>query len=193
MIVSNNQILSDAVNHYSCRKNSRPLHNIQYIVIHYTASGLMRPTINYLITPEVKASAHLIIGRDGTVAQLVPFNIQAWHAGNSHYKGLNYLNAYSIGIELINRGKLICLSNTFYDAYAHIVPKEDVFTYTDKNRKTTYWQRYTVPQLIALQQVCELLLNEYQQINDIIGHSDITSRKLDPGPAFPMQEFKLLL
>jgi len=153
----------------------------------------MRPTINYLITPEVKASAHLIIGRDGTVAQLVPFNIQAWHAGKSYYKGVNYLNAYSIGIELINRGKLICLSNTYYDAYSHIVPKEDVYTHIDGFKKATYWQRYTTAQLHALQQVCELLLNEYPQINDIIGHSDITTRKLDPGPAFPMQEFKLLV
>jgi len=193
MIINNNQLSSSAVQHYDCRKNRRPLRRLHYIVIHYTASGLMQPTINYLITKEVNASAHLIIGRDGTIAQLVPFNIQAWHAGKSNYKGLNGLNGYSIGIELINRGKLMCLSNTYYDAYAHIVPKEDVFTYTEKNKKPTYWQRYTVPQLIALQQVCELLLNEYQQINDIIGHSDITSRKLDPGPAFPMQEFKLLL
>ena len=45
-------------------------------------------------------SAHLLIRRDGTVHQFVPFTMRAWHAGESCYRGRDCCNDYSIGIEL---------------------------------------------------------------------------------------------
>ena len=41
-----------------------------------------------------------MIRRDGTIIQLVPFNLRAWHAGVSHHKGRKNFNDFSIGIEL---------------------------------------------------------------------------------------------
>ncbi len=48
----------------------------------------------------LKVSAHLLIRRDGEIVQYVPFNMQAWHAGISNYKGNDQCNKFSIGIEL---------------------------------------------------------------------------------------------
>ncbi len=45
-------------------------------------------------------SAHLLIRRDGTVTQFVPFTERAWHAGESCFRGQDCCNDYSIGIEL---------------------------------------------------------------------------------------------
>jgi AmpD protein len=49
---------------------------------------------------QLEVSAHVLIRRDGTVAQFVPFNKRAWHAGESCYRGNERCNDFSIGIEL---------------------------------------------------------------------------------------------
>ncbi|HQU16514.1 MAG: N-acetylmuramoyl-L-alanine amidase [Chromatiales bacterium 21-64-14] len=45
-------------------------------------------------------SAHLLIRRDGTLVQYVPFHLRAWHAGESCHEGRRRCNDFSIGIEL---------------------------------------------------------------------------------------------
>ena len=45
-------------------------------------------------------SAHLLIKRDGSCVQYVPFDKRAWHSGKSNYKGRERCNDFSIGIEL---------------------------------------------------------------------------------------------
>ncbi len=47
-----------------------------------------------------KVSAHLLIRRNGELLQFVPFNMRAWHAGESNYNGRSRANDFSIGIEL---------------------------------------------------------------------------------------------
>lgn len=49
---------------------------------------------------QLKVSAHLLIRRDGSVRQYVPFNRRAWHAGVSEFQGRPRCNDFSIGIEL---------------------------------------------------------------------------------------------
>ncbi len=49
---------------------------------------------------DLKVSAHLLIERDATVTQFVPFNRRAWHAGVSSFSGRQACNDFSIGIEL---------------------------------------------------------------------------------------------
>jgi AmpD protein len=49
---------------------------------------------------ELRVSAHLLIRRDGTVLQYVPFDRKAWHAGRSSFAGRDECNEFSIGIEL---------------------------------------------------------------------------------------------
>lgn len=77
----------------------------QYIIIHYTAAKTANSAINWMLSKTAQVSAHLHIARDGSVVQLVPFNIKAWHAGLSAWNGLTGLNSYSIGIELQNDSK----------------------------------------------------------------------------------------
>tara|TARA_B100000902_G_scaffold36330_1_gene43446 strand:+ start:1695 stop:2237 length:543 start_codon:yes stop_codon:yes gene_type:complete len=49
---------------------------------------------------EMKVSSHLLIERDGSITQFVPFNKKAWHAGVSSYLGRENCNEFSIGIEV---------------------------------------------------------------------------------------------
>ncbi|MDD3610636.1 MAG: 1,6-anhydro-N-acetylmuramyl-L-alanine amidase AmpD [Halothiobacillaceae bacterium] len=49
---------------------------------------------------DLRVSAHLLIRRDGSMVQFVPFPWRAWHAGESRYEGRPYCNDFSIGIEL---------------------------------------------------------------------------------------------
>jgi N-acetyl-anhydromuramoyl-L-alanine amidase len=50
--------------------------------------------------PPGRVSAHVLVRRDGTPVQFVPFGARAWHAGISEYLGRPFCNDYSIGIEL---------------------------------------------------------------------------------------------
>jgi len=48
----------------------------------------------------LRASAHVLIRRDGALTQYVPFTERAWHAGVSQYGTRSACNDFSIGIEL---------------------------------------------------------------------------------------------
>ena len=49
---------------------------------------------------DMRVSSHLLINRDGSLMQFVPFNKCAWHAGQSSFEGRDDCNKFSIGIEL---------------------------------------------------------------------------------------------
>lgn len=142
---------------YSARGQSS---RVQYIVLHYTV-GDFSHSLKLLTQGEV--SAHYLIGRDaGQIYQLVDDSRRAWHAGDSSWRGRTWLNASTLGIELVNQG------------------------YTEQNG-VRHWQPYSdeqIAQLIAL--LKELLRRHQLPIDSIIGHSDIAfARKSDPGPLFP--------
>jgi AmpD protein len=48
----------------------------------------------------LRVSAHVLIRRDGSLLQFVPFTQRAWHAGESCWQGRIGCNDFSIGIEL---------------------------------------------------------------------------------------------
>jgi len=54
----------------------------------------------YFRTVNGRVSAHVLIRRDGSCVQYVPFHARAWHAGESSYEGRRACNDFSIGIEL---------------------------------------------------------------------------------------------
>ena len=83
------------------------------IILHYTAGVSAQSSPRYLARPDVKASAHLVIGRLGKIIQLVSFDVEAWHAGQSSYAGRTCLNRFSIGIELDNLGRLAWTAGRF--------------------------------------------------------------------------------
>jgi len=48
----------------------------------------------------LRVSAHVLVRRDGSISQYVPFHCRAWHAGVSEWQGRSACNDFSIGIEL---------------------------------------------------------------------------------------------
>jgi len=48
----------------------------------------------------LEVSAHVLIRRDASVVQFVPFHERAWHAGESTFRGRSRCNDFSIGIEI---------------------------------------------------------------------------------------------
>ena len=161
------------------------------VVIHYTAAGSISSAVRTLTDPQVKASAHLVIGREGEIMQLVPFNKIAWHAGKSEYQGRKGMNHYSIGIELDNAGRLSRLEGEYVSWFGRKYLSTHVMAATHKNEsKNGYWHLYSEEQIDCVQRVCELLRDRYE-INTIVGHDDIApGRKTDPGPAFPLDKLR---
>jgi len=48
----------------------------------------------------LRVSSHVLVARDGSLTQYVPFGSRAWHAGNSYWRGRSGCNDFSVGIEL---------------------------------------------------------------------------------------------
>jgi len=81
--------------------SSRQKRKIDMIVIHYTGSLRINGTVSWFQNPKSKVSAHYIIGRDGRTIQTVKDEKKAWHAGVSYWENEFFMNANSIGIELV--------------------------------------------------------------------------------------------
>lgn len=160
----------------------------RYLVIHYTAGSSASGAVTWFMDPRAKASAHLVIDRDGTATQMMNFNKVAWHAGESKWGGLRGLNQHAIGIELVNSGKLNRTSKGQWTNWANqAVDEDEVYVLTHKHEKTPAgWHTYTQAQFDTVFSIGLLLKNHYHLL-DVIGHDDISKgRKVDPGPAFPM-------
>lgn len=163
----------------------------RFLVIHYTAGSSVEGAVRTLTNRNVEASAHLVIGRDGSITQLVPFDKVAWHAGRSNWGGLNGLNRYSIGIELVNAGWLARSGARWKSSYGTAFDDDDVIEAVHKNEeKPRGWHVYTAAQMEATERVGRLLVKKYA-LRDVVGHDDIApGRKTDPGPAFKMESFR---
>lgn len=166
----------------------------EYLVIHYTAGRSAESSVSALANPNLKASAHLVIGRNGSITQLADFNAITWHAGVSSWMGLEGLNRYSIGIELDNAGPLEKTAKGWVAWFGSVYPEDQVIEAVHKNETTRRgWQLYTPEQLFVTLEVANTLINHYK-LKDILGHDDIAPRrKIDPGPAFPLATFRARL
>lgn len=163
----------------------------KYLVMHFTAGRSAKSAIDWLTNSASSASAHLVIGRDGSVTQLVPFNRVAWHAGKSHWEGINGLNSHSIGIELDNAGKLTKHGSKWRAWFGVEYDSSQVIEAAHKHGGGVCgWHAYPAKQLEAALAAAVLLVKHYK-LKDVIGHDDIApGRKTDPGPAFPMSNFR---
>lgn len=74
------------------------------IVLHASAGKSDAGDLDWICRKESGVSYHYLVGRDGTVYELVdPAKHQAWHAGVSEWKGVKHCNGYSIGASWANR------------------------------------------------------------------------------------------
>lgn len=169
------------------------------LVMHYTASGRSAEADQkHFASRGAQASAHVIVARDGKIYQSVPFNVVAWHAGKSIWRGHQVrgsCNSFSIGIEVDNWGVLQKRGDgKFYSWTGEVVPDNEVLHAKNKLGNDGYWQTYTEEQLRALDELTEAILKAYPTITEVVGHEDIAPRrKTDPGPAFPLTRYSNLV
>lgn len=162
------------------------------IIIHFTAGASAESSAKWLCNPQAKASAHVVVGRDGSITQLVPFNTVAWHAGTSSFGERNGYNKFSIGIEIDNPGRLRKTeAGTFQAAFGRTYSADQVIKAVHRNEHAeSYWLAYTEAQLDAVFELCATLCETYK-ICEILGHEEIApGRKDDPGPAFPLDRLR---
>jgi N-acetylmuramoyl-L-alanine amidase len=137
--------------------NDRDGAPIDMLVLHYTGMKSGAAAMDRLCSPAAGVSAHYTIDEDGTVYAHVPEARRAWHAGVSHWAGVDNVNSRSIGIELVNPGH----------EYGY--------------------RAFPEAQIAALIDLCTGILKRHPiPPARVLGHSDVApSRKEDPGELFP--------
>jgi N-acetyl-anhydromuramyl-L-alanine amidase AmpD len=154
------------------------------IVLHDTAGRLAKgSSVAWLCNPNAKASAHLVVERDGSVTQLVEFDRVAWHAGQSSWRGRSGCNAFAIGIEIVNPGKLTGTPKKatawFGESYG---PEFGIARASTSIHGNGCWMPYTEDQLRTVERLIAALAREYP-IGEVVAHHDISpARKVDTTP-----------
>lgn len=159
------------------------------IILHDTA-GRLEPgsTVSWFLRHEAKVSAHFVIERDGRLTQMVACDRQAWHAGRSAWDGRQGCNGFSVGIEIVNPGKLADGGATgvawFGQAFDKAAFKLEART-TDQHGPGL-WMPYTPAQLVTVAALIRALADAYPSIREVVGHYHVAPRrKVDVNPLFP--------
>ncbi len=86
--------------------NNRPVDVVvDTIVLHHTAGPTTASCVRWFENPESQVSSHYVVGKDGSIIQMVNPFYRAYHAGVSRdIRGKENLNNFSIGIEIVNMG-----------------------------------------------------------------------------------------
>lgn len=148
-----------------------------------------------------QASAHFVIGRDGSKVQCVELDNTAWHAGGGKFPstgvgplsaGAAYINQRSVGIEICNAGWAVdSLKIPEHNRIRLAHPA------TPRNKQT--WEIYKPAQYSTLGYIVSLLRAVMPSLQYVTGHEDVVNRntlgvkyggKVDPGPAFDWSEIE---
>src|SRR5512133_3766674 len=166
MQIANDRLVLD--NNIPVRYVQSPNHGIglvekAFIIIHFTAGASLQAAVSWLIDPNSKVSSHLVIGRNGDVVQLLPFNTVGWHAGVSTWKQYSNLNPYSIGIELDNAGMMKRSGNQWISGFGKAYPDSEVIAAAHKAAPSVIygWHKYTDIQLKTTAEVVAILMKTY--------------------------------
>lgn len=138
-------------------KSSRDGAKVDVLVLHYTGTRTSQEAIDILSGQAGKeVSSHYTIDEDGTVYHHVDESEKAWHAGLSHWRGVENVNASSVGIEIVNPGH--------------------EFGY----------RAFPESQMRAVAALSQAIIARHGIApRNVIGHSDVApSRKEDPGELF---------
>jgi|GEM_PF-1344924 len=170
-------------NHFAERINAvtKEVAQVNSLIMHYTSCNFDRTlklfTLDTKDVPPAekkRVSAHYVISEEerdkdgkaliesGEIIQVVPESKSAWHAGISQFGMIRNHNAYSIGIEHVNR--------------------------TNKNtRNEIQWVSFDRKQIKASAILSKEIIKQYDiKPYNVLGHADIgPDRKQDPGIIFP--------
>lgn len=152
------KIIKKDTTHFEDRKNGgKP----NFLILHYTETQNAQAAEDYFIGKIVdekngRVSAHYMIDEDGSITQYVDEEKRAWHAGKSYWDGLEDINSFSIGIEIVNPG-----------------------------RRYGY-RAFPVQQMRSVVDLCKDIMARHNiPPHRVLGHSDIApARKVDPGELF---------
>ena len=129
---------------------------VNLLVLHYTGMQDAASAIQRLSDPDAKVSCHYLIAEDGQILRMVDESKRAWHAGRSSWRGVQEVNATSIGIEIVNPG---------HEFGYRPFPDEQMDA------------------LIPL--VADIVRRHDIPRANVVGHSDVApARKRDPGELF---------
>ena len=129
---------------------------ISMVVLHYTGMRDAESAITRLSDPEARVSCHYLIDEEGRILRMVAEENRAWHAGLSYWRGVQAVNACSVGIEIVNPG------------HEH------------------GYRPFTEPQMEALLPLLAGIMERHPVVPaNVVGHSDVApARKQDPGELF---------
>ena len=197
--VVKNRLVSDDVQieYVKTAKRSGKRKATPYLVIHYTASMNYKSDVATLSTGAPKASAHLVIGREGEVVQIGDIDDILWHAGVSRWDGIEGLNSHSIGIEVTCPGYLTRDDAGNYRTWTgQVYTGRVVEAHHPNDRSKTgpkYWAAFTEKQIETLIEIGATLYNHYG-MKEVVGHDMISpGRKSDPGPCMPNNVYGMIM
>ena len=166
------------------------------VVLHDTAGRLTRfNSADYLASKNpAKASVHFVVETDGTISQLVPTNRRANHAGKSSFNGREGCNDFSIGIEIVNPGRMSRKSETqavtwWGEEFAcGLLGIQEVET---PQHGRGLWAAYPEAQIRAVIDLLTCLFQGVPTLTDITTHWYIgPGRKVDVNPLFPLDQVR---
>jgi N-acetylmuramoyl-L-alanine amidase len=127
------------------------------LLLHYTGMETMAKAVDWLTRAGSGVSCHYAVDEAGSIVQMVPEALRAWHAGEACWAGETDINSASVGIEIHNPGHEL--------------------GYPD----------FPEAQLAAVQALClDIIARRRIRPERVLGHSDVAPmRKKDPGEKFP--------
>ena len=159
------------------------------IVLHHDGGQYFNSSVRWLMSTDSRVSYHILLGRCGEVAQFMPLNNRAWHAGTSEWHGKKWLNNWSVGISFVNLGRLTERSKGLYltaNGMMVKVPTEDVI-----QLKGVLYHKYTEHQLEVGQDIVYSTIKKIPKIKEVLTHKEVSpGRKDDPSDVFPLRMFR---
>lgn len=177
----------------------------EIVILHDTAGRLERGnSARYLADNDAETSAHFVVERDGSITQLVKTDHQANHAGQSSWHGREWCNRFSIGIEIVNPGKMVRVGGgavlqarawwkqTFAAGDTleggHVC---DLVEMSTPEHGAGVWMDYTPEQISAVTLLLEVLFRDISTLRDITTHWYVSpGRKVDTNPLFPLAQIR---
>lgn len=167
------------------------------VIWHWTAGVKTSATFARALAEEIRtwnkdkdrpASWHVLIGKDGAVYQSVPFTTGSWHVGRpGRIAGHLYanVNRATVGIELLNAGRLEKVGEKFYPVGGDHSSDHEVAADRAVAVGEQWFDGFPSAQEQAAGRVLQALVLKFKWARDVCayGHSTFDpGRKEDPGP-----------
>lgn len=172
----------------------------EIVVLHDTAGRLDKgSSARYLRDNSAGVSVHFVVERDGSIEQQVPLNRRAGHAGKSSFQGRADCNAFSIGVEIVNPGRMTPLradgavvgGQAWFGQKFLVADGFDVSVQETPQHGSGAWLCYAPEQIAALEELLPALFAGIPTLRDITTHWYISpGRKVDVNPLFPLEALR---